>query len=130
MCCSPAATKGAARAVPVVLGEAPKDAGNNVVASTSSRRRLGRPSPSSARPLAVRRTAPAPRHAQTRVSREDLDCVRIALEQELAAGRPFSDAEIVERVSSSRRLHPLVVSIGELSARSVPAGPFLSRQVA
>lgn len=115
MCCSPAATKGgAARAVPVVLGEttAPKDAVVVAVPSTSQRRRSGRPlAPSAARPLAVRRPAPAPRHAQTRVSREDLDRVRIALEQELAAGAPSSDEEIVERVSSSRHLHPLIVSI-------------------
>lgn len=131
MCCSPAATKGAARAVPVVLGEAPKDA-VVVASSTSQRHRSGRPStPSAARPLAVRRPAPAPRHAQTRVSREDLDCVRIALEQELAAGAPLSDQEIVERVSSSRHLHPLIVSIGEcFFSRSVFAGLFLSRRAA
>lgn len=111
MCCSPAATKGAARAVPVVLGEAPKDV---VASSTSQRHRSGRPStPSAARPLAVRRPAPAPRHAQKRVSREDLDCVRIALEQELAAGAPLSDEDIVEGVSSSTHPHPLIVSIGE-----------------
>ena len=140
MCCSPDATKGAARAVPVVLGEAPKDAagGNNnnnnvvvVVAAASSARhhhhRFGRPSPASAaRPLAVRRTAPSPRQSQTRVSREDLDRVRIELEQELAAGGAFSDDDIVERVSSSRRLHPLVVSIGECFSRSLPSRiPFL-----
>jgi len=40
--------------------------------------------------------------------------VRLALEQELAAGVPLSDVEIVDRVSSSRlKHHPLVVSIGE-----------------
>ena len=62
------------------------------------------------------------------MSCEDLDRIRVALEQELAAGEALSDVEIVERVSSSssskhhhlhrrhqHRFHPLVVSIGESS---------------
>ena len=106
MCCSPT-SKDVARAVPMMLDEASKD----VVASRSPTCSFRRPS---ARPLAVRRPA-APKQTQMRVSREDLDLVRVALEQELAAGAPLSDVEIVERVSSSRSSHhhPLVVSIGE-----------------
>ena len=122
MCCSPAAMKDVAREFPVTLDEASKDEVKNV--ATAPRHRFGRLSlaSSSPRPLAVRRPASAlrpaaaagPRHSthtQTRrVSREDLDCVRVALEQELAAGGPLSDADIHRQpsffgeVSSAGRL--------------------------
>ena len=108
MCCSPT-SKDVARAAPMILDEASKD----VIAPRPPTNRFSRPSPCSARPLAVRRPS-APKQSQARVSREDLDLVRLALEQELAAGVPLSDVEIVDHVSSSRsKHHPLVVSIGE-----------------
>lgn len=119
MCCSSSATKDAAATIPVTLEAPSNDAVKNIVVTPSRRFGVARPLPrasSSARrnALAVRRAAP--RVINTRVTREDLDSVRVALEQELATGRPCSDAEIIERVSSRKRQHhPLVISIGKRS---------------
>lgn len=122
MCCSSASTKDVAPAVPVTLGaDVPAVVAENAVVGSSSSRRFGvgvaRPRPracAASASLAARRAPAAPRVTNTRVTREDLDSVRVALEQELAMGRPRSDAEIVERVSSRKRQHhPLVTAIGK-----------------
>ena len=122
MCRSPASND-FARAAPMVLDEASKDVVAVASRSPTQQHRFGL----SARPLAVRRPAPALKQTQSRVSREDLDLVRVALERELAEGAPRSDAEIVERVSSSASSrsskHSLVISIGEFFA-----DPFLLRE--